>query len=76
MATISDFCRECGKAVQLHVAQSIVCNELVWHTAYCCDFCGTQEVMDDSDVPPDEMRYEIIKAEGLWHLSMRTENNV
>ncbi len=70
MATISDFCRECGKAVQLHVGQSIADSELVWHTGYSCDLCGTQEVMDDSGVPPDDIRYEIIKAEGLWHLSI------
>ncbi|RKZ69998.1 MAG: hypothetical protein DRR19_33650 [Candidatus Parabeggiatoa sp. nov. 1] len=72
MATISSFCQECGKAVQLHVGQSIDVSELVWHSGYSCD-CGTQIQMDDTGVPPDEIRYEIIKAEGLWHLSIHEE---
>ena len=73
MATISSSCQECGKAVQLQVGQAIVFSELVWHRGYSCENCGAGAEMDDIGVPPDEIRSEIIKAEGLWHLSIHED---
>ncbi len=73
MATISYSCRECGKTVRLQVAQSIAGSELVWHRGYSCENCGAGEEMDDIGVPPDDIRYEIIKTEGLWHLSIHED---
>ena len=68
MATIYYLCSKCGKAVQLHAGQSIFRSKLVWHSNYSCENCGSTVEMDDDGMPPDKIRYEILKTEGLWHL--------
>jgi DNA-directed RNA polymerase subunit RPC12/RpoP len=74
MATVSYSCPECSKATQLHVGQSIFGGQLVWHSCYSCTNCGAVIEMDDEGVPPDYIRHEIIKTEGLWHLYVYDEN--
>lgn len=74
MATVSYSCPECRKATQLQVGQSIFGGKLVWYSSYSCTNCGSVVTMDDEGVPPDYIRHEIIKTEGLWHLYIYDEN--
>ncbi len=71
-ATFTLECSACGGGqATVEFGQSFRGQELRWYRRMTCPDCGLREEFDDTGFPPEDVRRQIMDANGRWSLHVK-----
>lgn len=63
-----DHCPNCENKIDVSIGQIAESHQLRWSLSYDCQYCDFVIEMDDTGLPPEEIREKIMQQFGVWQL--------